>query len=225
MRARRRTPRPRPGGSEHRQLPAGGSGSSTVAAQPRTTPTSWRAGRDHPGLRRCRDRRPRGRHRGAASSSSDRERPDAGDPGQGVAAARADPHAHRRVRRGAGGASREALSLLLPRRGIDDLGLRPANRGNVHLQRGRRTPLAAADFEAARDELDRARPRRPARQGRAQPRLRPAARRRPGRGAPDDRRGGRGAGAAVRGVNRATVEQDRAEILTAAGRPREAPRH
>ncbi len=113
-----------------------------------------------------------------------------------------------------------AVSVLPP--GIEDLGFALLNRGNVHLQR-REPELAAADFQAARDELDlpgfevdRAMAEHNLGYTRlltgdlvgaiqmieeAAPVLSP-----------------------LSAVNRATVEQDRAEILTAAGRPREAAR-
>jgi len=114
----------------------------------------------------------------------------------------------------------QAVAVLPP--GIEDLGFALLNRGNVHLQR-RQPDLAAADFHAARDELDlpgfevdRAMAEHNLGYTRlltgdlvgaiqmieeAAPVLSP-----------------------LSAVNRATVEQDRAEILTAAGRPREAIR-
>jgi tetratricopeptide (TPR) repeat protein len=111
----------------------------------------------------------------------------------------------------------QAVSLLPP--GIEDLGYALLNRGNVHLQR-RQPALAATDFQAARDELDLPGlevPRAKAEHNLGYVRLLT----------------GDLVGAlrlidsaaetlSVSVINRATVEQDRAEILTAAGRPREA---
>ncbi len=102
----------------------------------------------------------------------------------------------------------------------DDLGYALINRGNVHLQHGR-ARLAAADFGTARDVLDRPgleldRAKAEHNLGYSQLLL-------------GDLVGAMTmiAEAAVvlspsSAINRATVEQDRAEILTAAGRPREA---
>ena len=129
-----------------------------------------------------------------------------------------------RMRIGESDAAMEAFAQavsVLPA-GIEDLGFALLNRGNVHLQR-RQPELAAADFQAARDELDlpgfevdRAMAEHNLGYTRllmgdlvgaiqmieeAAPVLSP-----------------------LSAVNRATVEQDRAEILTAAGRPREATR-
>lgn len=104
----------------------------------------------------------------------------------------------------------------------DDLGYALINRGNVHLQHGR-ARLAAADFGSARDVLDRPgleldRAKAEHNLGYSQLLL-------------GDLIGAMtmiGEAAVVlspsSAINRATVEQDRAEILTAAGRPLEAIR-
>jgi tetratricopeptide (TPR) repeat protein len=113
----------------------------------------------------------------------------------------------------------QAVSVLPP--GIEDLGFALLNRGNVHLQR-RQPELAAADFQAARDELDL--PGFEVDRAMAEHNLGYA------RLLTGDLVGAiqmidRAAETlSVSAVNRATVEQDRAEILTAAGRPREAIR-
>jgi tetratricopeptide (TPR) repeat protein len=114
-----------------------------------------------------------------------------------------------------------ALSLLPPTRHTD-IGLVHLNRGNMHLQRGD-APAAVADFVVARDELDRAGlgvQRAKAEHNLGYARL----------------LGGELVQALQMideaavvlvpqsAIFRATVEQDRAEILTAAGRPREAIR-
>ena len=115
----------------------------------------------------------------------------------------------------------QALSLLPPGRHTD-IGLVFLNRGNVHLQRGDAS-AAVADFVTARDELDQAGlhvQRAKAEHNLGYARLL--------------------AGDLVDALQmideaaevlapqsatfRATIEQDRAEILTAAGRPREAAR-
>src|SRR4051812_13749356 len=113
----------------------------------------------------------------------------------------------------------EAVSLLPT--GVADLGYALLNRGNVHLQR-REVDLAAADFLAARDAFD----------GLGMPLPRAMAEHNLGytRLLTGDLVGAlrtidRAAETlSVSAVSRATVEQDRAEILTAAGRPREAIR-
>ena len=123
---------------------------------------------------------------------------------------------------GPGGLRRRPSRLLPP--GIEDLGYALLNRGNVHLQR--RQPDAGRRRLRARPgtSSDVPRSRGPARQGRAQPRLRPAAR--PATSSARIQMIDEAAAvlAPQSAVNRATVEQDRAEILTAAGRPREAIR-
>ncbi len=103
---------------------------------------------------------------------------------------------------------------------IEDLGYALLNRGNVHLQR-RQPALAAADFEAARAALD----------GRGLEVQRAKAEHNLGYtrllegdlvGAIQMIDEAAEILAPQSAINRATVEQDRAEILTAAGRPREA---
>ena len=114
----------------------------------------------------------------------------------------------------------QAVAVLPP--GIEDLGFALLNRGNVHLQR-RQPELAAADFEAARAELDMPGfevDRAMAEHNLGYTRLLTGdivgAIQMIERAAP--------VLSPLSAVNRATVEQDRAEILTAAGRPREAIR-
>ncbi len=129
-----------------------------------------------------------------------------------------------RMRTGETDAAMEALaraiSVLPP--GSDDLGYALINRGNVHLQHGR-ARQAAADFAAARDEL--ARPGLELDRAKAEHNL--------GYsqlllgdliGAMTQIGEAAEVLSASSAINRATVEQDRAEILTAAGRPREATR-
>ncbi len=128
-----------------------------------------------------------------------------------------------RMRTGESDAAMEAFAhavALLPP-GIADLGYALLNRGNVHLQR-HHPDLAATDFESARDELELlglAVPRAMAEHNLGYARLLTgdlvSALRMIDSAAET---------LSVSAVNRATVEQDRAEILTAAGRPREAIR-
>ena len=112
-----------------------------------------------------------------------------------------------------------AISLLP--RGAADLGYALLNRGNVHLQR-RAPDLAAADFLAAREALDL--PGLEVPRAMAEHNL-GCARMLTGDLVGALRTIDSAAGTlSVSAVNRAMVEQDRAEVLTAAGRSREAAR-
>jgi tetratricopeptide (TPR) repeat protein len=111
-----------------------------------------------------------------------------------------------------------AVSILPP--GSEDRGYALINRGNVHLQHNR-ARLAAADFAAARDELDRPgleldRAKAEHNLGYSQLLLGDLV------GAMSMITDAADVLSASSPINRATLEQDRAEILTAAGRPREA---
>ena len=129
-----------------------------------------------------------------------------------------------RLRAGESDLALEALARavsLLPTE-IEDHAYALLNRGNVHLQR-RQPALAAADFAAARDELDV--------RGLEVPRAKAEHNLGYSRLLEGDLVGAIqmiDEAAVVLApqsvINRATVEQDRAEILTAAGRPREAVR-
>ncbi|MET0997801.1 MAG: tetratricopeptide repeat protein, partial [Marmoricola sp.] len=113
----------------------------------------------------------------------------------------------------------EALSLL-PGSRHTDIGLIFLNRGNVHLQRGD-AEAAVTDFVTARDELDQA--GLPVQRAKAEHNLGYA--RLLGGELVDALRMIDEAAVVLApqsAIFRATVEQDRAEILTAAGRPREA---
>ncbi|MCW2849428.1 MAG: Tetratricopeptide 2 repeat protein, partial [Marmoricola sp.] len=114
----------------------------------------------------------------------------------------------------------QAVSLLP--QDIEDHGFALLNRGNVYLQR-RQPTLAAADFGAARDEL--------AARGLEVPRAKAEHNLGYARLLEGDLVGALQmideaalVLAPQSAINRATVEQDRAEVLTAAGRPREAVR-
>ena len=113
-----------------------------------------------------------------------------------------------------------AISVLPDR--SSDLGYAFINRGNVHLQHGRPRE-AAADFEAAADRLDD--PGHRLERAKAEHNLGYA------RLLAGDLVGAlqmideaAQVLAPQSAINRATIEQDRAEVLTAAGRPREAIR-
>ena len=120
--------------------------------------------------------------------------------------------AHPRPRLGAAGpappahgaveAALEAFSTAIPLLGDEpeEAGRALLNRGSLHLRRGQpagrhRRPHRRPNASSAAPALTR-----PARQGRAQPRLRLAADRRPRRRAADDGLGARRAGAAVGGL-------------------------
>jgi tetratricopeptide (TPR) repeat protein len=113
-----------------------------------------------------------------------------------------------------------AIAVLPP--GSDDLSFALLNRGNVYLQHGR-ARQAAADFDAARMELDKPgleleRAKAEHNLGYAQLLMGDLI------GAMTMIADAADVLSASSAINRATVEQDRAEILTAAGRPREAAR-
>src|SRR3954452_8987828 len=126
------------------------------------------------------------------------------------------------MRTGETDAAMDALAkaiAVLPA-GSDDLGYALINRGNVHLQHGR-PRQAASDFEAARVELDKPgleldRAKAEHNLGYSQLLLGDLI------GAMTMIAEAADVLSASSAINRATVEQDRAEILTAAGRPREA---
>jgi tetratricopeptide (TPR) repeat protein len=114
----------------------------------------------------------------------------------------------------------QAIAVLPP--GSDDLGYALINRGNVHLQHGR-PRQAAADFAAASAELDKPgleldRAKAEHNLGYSQLLLGDLI------GAMTQIAEAAEVLSPSSAINRATVEQDRAEILTAAGRPREAAR-
>ena len=127
-----------------------------------------------------------------------------------------------RMRTGETDRAMEALAQavsILPS-GSEDRGYALINRGNVHLQHNR-ARQAAADFEAARDELDKPgleldRAKAEHNLGYSQLLLGDLV------GAMSMIADASDLLSASSPINRATLEQDRAEILTAAGRPREA---
>src|SRR3954452_11645056 len=111
-----------------------------------------------------------------------------------------------------------AITVLPP--GSDDLSFALLNRGNVYLQHGQ-PRQAAGDFDAARTELDKPgleleRAKAEHNLGYAQLLMGDLI------GAMTMIAEAADVLSASSAINRATVEQDRAEILTAAGRPREA---